>query len=456
MAALGPRIVIAGTHSGVGKTTVATGHRRRARGTRGPRRDRQGRARLHRPRLPLAGERAPRPQPRPVALRRGRHPSAGRPGRRGSRAPRRRGGHGAVRRRRPRRRPVVRQHRPRRPAPRRAGRPRRRRRRDEHARWPRSSPGSATSTPGSRSRASSSTGSASDGHEALLRERARRRWACPSSARSVRDDTLTWRDRHLGLIPVVEHGDEVRAALDRLAATIARARRPRPAWSSSGAGHRTLRRRAAAPGLSPAGAGAGRPWPRARRSASATPTTSRRWRRRAPSWSRSTRCRRRPCPNGVDGLVAGGGFPEVYAAELAANAPLLADVRRRVDARADHVGRVRRAALAEPGARRHRARGGVARPSARMTDRLTLGYRSATHAIGLSARARRARSSAATSSTTPPSSRRATRSSSPAAPAPRRAASPTPTLLASYLHVHLGGDPTPAERFVATCAARRA
>ena len=35
-------------------------------------------------------------------------------------------------------------------------------------------------------------------------------------------------------------------------------------------------------------------------------------------------------PPAVDGLVVGGGFPEVYGEALAANEPLLADVRRRV------------------------------------------------------------------------------------------------------------------------------
>ena len=35
-------------------------------------------------------------------------------------------------------------------------------------------------------------------------------------------------------------------------------------------------------------------------------------------------------PDGTSGLIAGGGFPEVHAADLAANEPLLADVRGRV------------------------------------------------------------------------------------------------------------------------------
>src|SRR5207247_98707 len=35
-------------------------------------------------------------------------------------------------------------------------------------------------------------------------------------------------------------------------------------------------------------------------------------------------------PDAVDGLYAGGGFPEVFAPELAANRPLLADLRTAV------------------------------------------------------------------------------------------------------------------------------
>ena len=81
-----PRLVgIAAPASGSGKTTVATGLMAalRAAGARGLRA--QGRTGLHRPRLPRAGHRAARPQPRPVAVRRGPHRAA-------VRARRRRGG----------------------------------------------------------------------------------------------------------------------------------------------------------------------------------------------------------------------------------------------------------------------------------------------------------------------------------------------------------------------------
>src|SRR5438270_5317852 len=60
----------------------------------------------------------------------------------------------------------------------------------------------------------------SDGHEALLRE-ALDGLAVPVLGALRRDDALTWRDRHLGLVPVAEQPGEVRGALDRLAAGVA-------------------------------------------------------------------------------------------------------------------------------------------------------------------------------------------------------------------------------------------
>ena len=51
-------------------------------------------------------------------------------------------------------------------------------------------------------------------------------------------------------------------------------------------------------------------------------------------------------PDRLDGLVVGGGFPEVHAARLAGNEPLLAAVRRAVAAGLPDLGRVRWAALA--------------------------------------------------------------------------------------------------------------
>src|SRR3954451_1046460 len=61
----------------------------------------------------------------------------------------------------------------------------------------------------------------SDGHEVLLRE-ALAPLGIPVLGALRRDDALTWRDRHLGLVPVVENVDAVRASRARLAATTGR------------------------------------------------------------------------------------------------------------------------------------------------------------------------------------------------------------------------------------------
>lgn len=84
-------------------------------------------------------------------------------------------------------------------------------------------------------------------------------------------------------------------------------------------------------------------------------------------------------PNGADALLLAGGFPEVFGPELAANAPLRAAV-------AAHA-RSGRPILAECGGLLYLCREldghemcGVLPASARMTDRLSLGYREATAA----------------------------------------------------------------------------
>jgi cobyrinic acid a,c-diamide synthase len=158
-------------------------------------------------------------------------------------------------------------------------------------------------------------------------------------------------------------------------------------------------------------------------------------------------------PVGIDALVVGGGFPEVMAEQLSANTRLLDDVR----------GRVRHGLCvwAECGGLLWLARSldghpmaGLVETAATMTPRLTLGYRSGV-----------------------------TRSPSPLGPPGTRlrghefhyssvtpdgdalelesafghqvAGFATPTLLASYLHVHLAGQPHLAEAFVRAAAARR-
>jgi cobyrinic acid a,c-diamide synthase len=155
-------------------------------------------------------------------------------------------------------------------------------------------------------------------------------------------------------------------------------------------------------------------------------------------------------PDAVTGLYAGGGFPEIFAERLAANRPLLDDVRRRVDG-----GLV---TWAECGGLLWLARSldghalaGALAADARMTDRLTLGYR----------RARLRRASplgpAGTdlrghefhySTLVPPGDALAWTGRT----GQGRAGFATATLLASYVHVHLGAAPVLAERLVAACA----
>lgn len=156
-------------------------------------------------------------------------------------------------------------------------------------------------------------------------------------------------------------------------------------------------------------------------------------------------------PERTAGLVVGGGFPEVYAAELAANATLRADVV----ALAGRGGPI----AAECAGLLYLARSldgapmcGVLPAEARMTERLTLGYREATAAhdsvLAVTGRVVRGHEFHRTTLT------------------PRAGGRPAWSLgetgfeghvlgsvHASYLHTHWAGAPDLARRFVDACAA---
>ncbi|OIJ66182.1 cobyrinic acid a,c-diamide synthase [Streptomyces mangrovisoli] len=156
-------------------------------------------------------------------------------------------------------------------------------------------------------------------------------------------------------------------------------------------------------------------------------------------------------PEGTRGLVIGGGFPEVYAAELSANLPL----RRAVAILAASGNPV----AAECAGLLYLCREldgrpmcGVLDASARMTDRLTLGYRDAV-AVGDSALA-----AAGTRMRGHEFHRTAVEPGAGAAPAwgvrspgPRVEGFVQRGVHASYLHTHWAAVPGVARRFVERC-----
>ncbi|MGK2882157.1 MAG: cobyrinate a,c-diamide synthase [Mycobacterium sp.] len=148
-------------------------------------------------------------------------------------------------------------------------------------------------------------------------------------------------------------------------------------------------------------------------------------------------------PTGTAGIYLGGGFPEVYAAELAGNAALVADLRAAIAAGVPTV--------AECAGLAYLCRTvdgtpmmGAIDATAAMTPRLTLGYRTATSpADSLLARAgeqvtghefHRTRVTPAAGD-------------SAAWDLPTAEGFATATLHASYLHTHWAGHPQLAQRF---------
>jgi cobyrinic acid a,c-diamide synthase len=158
-------------------------------------------------------------------------------------------------------------------------------------------------------------------------------------------------------------------------------------------------------------------------------------------------------PDAVDGLIAGGGFPEVHAAELAGNRPMLDDVRGRIEGGLPtwaECGGLLWLCRTLDG----RAMAGVVPADAQMSGRLTLGYRTATVTAPtpIGAPGAELRGHEFHYSTVEPAGE-ALLFRSRFGERPDGFA--TPTLLATYLHHHPGGDPSAVAHFVATCRRSR-
>jgi cobyrinic acid a,c-diamide synthase len=305
----------------------------------------------------------------------------------------------------------------------------------------------------------------SDRHEQLLRD-ALAAAGFPVYGALRRSGQVTAPARHLGLIPVAERSADATEAMDRLAALIAA--------SCDLPGLLALARRA--PDRP------GQPW--------SPPETAQAGTRPVVavaggsaftfSYTEHTELltaagldvapfdplRDQALPPGTAGLVLGGGFPEMHASGLSANAPLrravAAAAARGIPIAAECAGLLYLARTLD-GA----PMCGVLPIDATMTPALTLGYRepaaaadSILAAAGDVVRAHEFHRTEAQPPfgpspawLLPPSSATTRTSGAPPAPSARREGHVTANVHASYLHVHWAGYPAMAARFAAACRA---
>ncbi|MEU6589432.1 cobyrinate a,c-diamide synthase [Streptomyces sp. NPDC046881] len=306
----------------------------------------------------------------------------------------------------------------------------------------------------------------SDRHEALLRE------ALDSSGVPVlgalrRAEQVDVPSRHLGLVPVAERRA---AAVDAVAAMAAQVVR--------GCDLAALEALARSAGALPAGSA---PWTPASPTHHPTPSAEERGERAAEerevvvavaggpaftfSYAEHTELlaaagaevavfdplRDERLPDGTAGLVIGGGFPEVYAAELSANEPLrkaVADLALSGAPVAAECAGLLYLCRELDG----RPMCGVLDATARMTERLTLGYRDAV-AVGdsvLAVAGTRMRGHEFHRTVVEPGA-----GAAPAwgvrAPARRVEGFVQQGVHASYLHTHWASEPGVARRFVERC-----
>lgn len=291
----------------------------------------------------------------------------------------------------------------------------------------------------------------SDHHEELLRE-AITALGVPVLGALRRDDRVTAPERHLGLVPAGERETQTLAALDALADAAER--------------HVDLDAvLALAHGALPLPGGAWTP------EADGAPLPARVAIARGPAFSFHYRenlelleaagaelldvdpLHDEALPDGAGALILAGGFPEVFGAQLAANAPLRAAVAA--------FARAGRPVLAECGGLLYlceeldgHAMCGVLPVRARMAGRLTLGYREATAAsaspwlsAGASVRGHEFHYSAVD-----PAAGAAPAWELTARGTTRTEGFVAGSVHASYLHVHWAAHPEIPRRFVAAAA----
>jgi cobyrinic acid a,c-diamide synthase len=211
-------------------------------------------------------------------------------------------------------------------------------------------------------------------HERMLRE-AIALLGIPVLGVLRRDARLTTPDRYLGLVPVAERRDEAHAALEVVDGMTLR--------SCDLAGILRLARSADPLGAEPWSPEVPEPGPPARVAVAAGRSFSFLYEENLELLRGSGAevtffdpVSDLDLPDGTDALYLGGGFPETYAEALAANEPLKERVRR--------FAAEGRPVIAECGGLLYLVREldgqpmcGVIAARARMTDRLTLGYREA-------------------------------------------------------------------------------